>query len=120
MTTPLDLNGIQRVCDDQGRTVAVVLANHAFERLTAENSRLREEAAELRRALDAAREELKDRAATTAQRDTYLKSLQALTREDWTVTAQEMVDLDKKGAESNRQFMDELDSDLRSLQRRDG
>jgi chromosome segregation ATPase len=120
MSTPFDLNGGLKLCDEQGRTVAVVLANRAFEDLTAETNRLREEAArfqaetaELQRALDAAREELKDMAAITAERDMYLKSLHGMTREDWTFTQEEIADLEKNGVEFNEQFIEELERDLR-------
>ena len=40
MSTPFDLNGGLRMCDEQGRTVAVVLANQDFEKLTSEKARL--------------------------------------------------------------------------------
>lgn len=121
MSTPFDLNGGQKVCDEQGRTVAVVLANQAFENLRAENNRLREEAArlqaevlELQRALEAAGEELKDKTAITAERDMYLKSLHFLTREEWTFTKEEIADLDKNGVPFDEKFIQELERDLRA------
>jgi hypothetical protein len=121
MSTPFDLNGGLKLCDEQGRTVAVVLANQAFEDLTAETNRLREEAAraqvetaELRRALDAAREELKDKAAIVAERDLYLKSLHGMMREDWTISEEEIADLDKNGVEFNERFVEGLDRELRA------
>jgi uncharacterized protein YlxW (UPF0749 family) len=117
MSTPVDLNGIQRVCDDQGRSVAVVLANQAFENLTAEADRLRDEAARLQAQVKELQQTLD---AVTAERDMQLKSLYALTREDWTITAEEIAELDKNGVEFTREFIDELERDLGSSERRDG
>ena len=121
MSMPFDLNGGLKMCDEQGRTVAVVLANQAFEKLTTETNQFRDEAArlraevlELRRALEAAREELKDKAAITAERDGYRKSVLALTREDFTFTAEEIADLDKNGVTLDEKFFEQLEHDLRT------
>ena len=121
MSIPFDLNGGLKMCDEQGRTVAVVLANQAFEKLTTETNQFREEAAqlraevlELRRALEAAREELKDKDAITAERDGYRKSLLFLTREDFTFTAEEIADLDKNGVRIDEKFFEELERDMRA------
>ncbi len=109
MSKPSDVNG--------------GLSNQAFESLTAEANQLRQEVArlraegdELRRALDAAREELKDKAAITAERDEYLKSLHALLHEDWTFTEEEIADLEKNGVTLDQQFFDDLEREMRSLE----
>jgi hypothetical protein len=108
------------MCDEQGRTVAVVLANQAFEKLTTETNQFRDEAMhlraevlELQRALEAAREELKDKAAIAAERDGYRKSVLFLTREEFTFTAEEIADMDKNGVRIDEKFFEELERDMR-------
>lgn len=120
MSIPFDLNGGLKMCDEQGRTVAVVLANQAFEKLTTETNQFRDEAMhlraevlELQRALEAAREELKDKAAIAAERDGYRKSVLFLTREEFTFTAEEIADMDKNGVRIDEKFFEELERDMR-------
>lgn len=117
MSTPIDFNGGLRMCDEQGRTVGVVLGNQAFEKLTAEHARLREELERLRARLREAEENGKrleaEKAAIAAERDGYLKSLHYFTRKDFTFTAEEIADLDKNGVEFTKEFIDELERDLR-------
>ena len=48
--------------------------------------------------------------------DGYLKSLHALTWEDWTITAEEIADLEKNGVEFDAKFIEELERDLRSIE----
>ncbi len=43
----------------------------------------------------------------------YLKSLHYFTRKDFTFTAEEIADLDKNGVEFTKEFIDELERDLR-------
>ena len=97
--------------------------HEAFESLTAEANQLREEAArlraellELRGALDAAREEVKDKEAITAERDAYRKSLQALTWKDFTFTDEEIVDLVENGVTLDQKFFEDLEREMRSLE----
>ena len=73
-----------------------------LEELAAENAGLREEVARL-----------------TAERDMYQKSLQYLTREDFTFTAEEIAELDKNGVEFTAEFIAELERDLRDAEPRD-
>jgi predicted nuclease with TOPRIM domain len=109
MSTPSDLNGIHRVRDEHGCTVAVVLANQAFEKLTAEAEQLRDEAARLRAQVEQLQSGLK---AVTQERDDYLKSLHAITCKDWTFTAEEIADLDKNGVTLDEKFFEELEREF--------
>ncbi len=109
MSKPIEVNG--------GFT------NEAFELLTAEATQLREEAVrlraellEMRGALDAAREELKDKGAITAERDAYRKSLQALTWKDFTFTEEEIADLVKNGVTLDQKFFEDLEREMRPLE----
>ena len=127
MSMPFDLNGGLKMCDEQGRTVAVVLANQAFEKLTTETNQFRDEAArlraevlELRRTLETAREELREKAAIIVERDMYRKSILAMTHEDFTFTAEEIADMDKNGVRFEEKFIEELERDLRSQELSDG
>ena len=54
-----------------------------------------------------------EKAAIAAERDGYLKSLHYFTRKDFTFTAEEIADLDKNGVEFTKEFIDELERDLR-------
>jgi hypothetical protein len=67
-----------------------------------ERDRLRAEVAEWRRALEEARHELSDKAAITAERDQYLKSLHALFLKDFYITAEEIADMEKNRGISAR------------------
>ena len=119
MSIPFDLNGGLKMCDEQGRTVAVVLANQAFEKLMMECDQVRAEAArlgaevlELRRALEMARDGLKEKAEIIAERDMYKKSILAMTHEDFTFTEEEIADMDKNGVRFDEKFIEELEREL--------
>ncbi len=98
--------------------------NEAFESLTAEANQLREETARLRARLREAEENTKrleaEKAAIAAERDGYVKSLHALLHEDWTFTAEEIADLEMNGVEFTKEFIDELERDLRAMEPRNG
>ena len=57
MSIPFDINGGLKLCDEQGRTVGVVLANQAFQDLTAGNERLKAKRGERFRTVVAEREQ---------------------------------------------------------------
>lgn len=87
--------------------------------LTAERDQLREEvdclrteAAELRRALEEAQREVRDKAAIAAERDVYLHALE----EFW---ADRIADMDKNGLDFG-EFITELEQDLRGRGLLDG
>jgi predicted nucleic acid-binding Zn-ribbon protein len=86
-------------------------AIQALQELTAERDQLREEAnrlraevAELKRALEQAQQELRDKAAIVAERDLYLRELE----EFW---AEKIADTDKNGMDFG-EFIAELERDL--------
>ncbi len=81
--------------------------------LTAERDRLRAEVAELRCALDGARQEARDKNAIAAERDQYLKSLHALLSKDVHITPEDIAEMDKNGVEFGA-IIAELENDLRS------
>jgi hypothetical protein len=92
-----------------------------LEGLTAENHFLRKEIVrlegELRELtqLEAVAKRLeKEKAEIAAERDDYLKSLYYLTREDWTISEEEIADMDKNGVPFDEKFIEELERDLRS------
>jgi hypothetical protein len=84
MSAPFDLNGGLKLCDEQGRTVGVLLANQDFQKLTAENERLQAEMARLQ--TDAAEHEQK------------IQSLYALLEDVAGFSPEELADLEKNGA----------------------
>jgi hypothetical protein len=116
MSNSIDLNGGLWVKDDQGRTVAVLLPGDAAagwtkerDRLRLEVERLRGEAADLKKALESAREELKDKGEIAVERDMYLKSLHAIyakTVPDF--TAEDIAEADKQGLTLDK-FIDEIE-----------
>lgn len=85
----------------------------AFQEVTAERDRLRAEVAELRRALDEARLELRDKAAITAERDQLLKSLYALWPKDDLITEEDIAEMDKNGVDFG-DIIAEIETDLRA------
>jgi predicted RNase H-like nuclease (RuvC/YqgF family) len=95
------------------------LATKLVQELTAERDRLREEvnrlhaeAAELRRALEKAQQEVRDKAAIVAERDLYLRELEAF----W---AEKIADMDKNGVDFG-EFITELERDLEARGTLDG
>jgi hypothetical protein len=98
--------------DAAGHTVGIFWAQKAVQDLTAERDRLRAEVAELRQALDAARQELRDKAAIMAERDLYLRELE----EFW---VDRMAEADKDGVDLG-EFITELEQDLRTRGMLDG
>jgi predicted RNase H-like nuclease (RuvC/YqgF family) len=95
------------------------LATKVLQELTAERDqlrqeadRLRAEAAELRRALEAAQQEVRDKAAIVAERDLYLRELEAFWRE-------KIADMDKNGVDLG-EFITELERDLEAQGTLDG
>jgi hypothetical protein len=105
-------NGLERgqeLHDGQGRPVGVFLHADAAAELTAERDRLRAEVSELNRALDEAREELKDKAALTNERDVYLKALHKLLWKDVPFTEEDIAEWDRTGLTLN-QFIGEIEN----------
>jgi DNA mismatch repair ATPase MutS len=94
--------------------------NSTGEGTTAENIRLREEVARLQGELrglkqlesDVKRLE-KEKTEIAAERDDHLKSLYYLTRKDWTITEEEIADMDKNGVTLDEKFFEELERDMR-------
>ncbi len=118
-----DRNGLemgQELRDSQGRPVGVFLPADAAAGWTAEHDRLRREVERLRAethdlkaALDAAREEVKDKAEVVAERDACLKSLHLLLRKDFTFTPEEIADMEKTGGPID-DIIEEMERTLRS------
>jgi hypothetical protein len=117
MADTIDLNGGLELHDRQGRKVGVVLPADAAAELTAERDRLRQEVERLRaellearRALDAAREELKDKAEIASECEMYRKSLEAIYAKDApSFTAEDIAEADKHGLTLD-QFIHELEN----------
>ena len=82
------------------------LTVEAVRDLTAERDQLCAEVAELRRALDEARQEVCDKAAITAERDLYLRELEVF----W---AEKIADMNKNGIEFG-EIIAEIEQDLRT------
>jgi uncharacterized coiled-coil DUF342 family protein len=82
------------------------------DQLREEVARLRAEAAELRRALDAAQQEVRDKAAIVAERDLYLQELEEFWRE-------RIADMNKNGFDFG-EVIAEIEQDLRSRGLLDG
>jgi hypothetical protein len=74
------------------------------DQLREDANRLRAEVAELRRALEQAQQELRDKAAIVAERDLYLRELE----EFW---AEKIADADKNSVDFG-EFLAELERDL--------
>jgi hypothetical protein len=94
--------------------------NPAGEGMAAENARLREEVARLQgelRGLKQLESDVKrleqEKAAIAAERDDYLKSLYYITRKDWTISEEEIADMDKNGIRFDEKFFEELERDMR-------
>jgi hypothetical protein len=117
MSESIDLNGGLELRDRQGRTVGVVLPSAEAAELTAERDRLRQEverlraeALEMKRALDAAREELKDKAEIARYSELYRKALQVIyAKEAPPITAEDIAEADKHGMTLD-QFIHELEN----------
>ncbi|HEY7157874.1 MAG TPA: hypothetical protein VH575_28205 [Gemmataceae bacterium] len=104
MSDQFDLSQKLELRDATGHTIAIFWAQKAVQELTAERDRLRAEVAELRQMLDAARQELRDKAAIVAERDLYLRELE----EFW---AERIAEADKNGTDLG-EFIVELERDL--------
>jgi uncharacterized coiled-coil DUF342 family protein len=102
MADAADLNG-ERSADLTGER----------DRLRQEVVRLQAEASDLKRALDAAREEVKDKAEVVKERDACLKTLHFLLRKDVTFTAEEIADMEKTGGPID-DIIEEMEQALRS------
>ena len=94
------------------------------EGLTAENHHLKEEVARLQgevcelKPLEAVVKRLEqEKADIAAERDGYLKSLHFLLREEWTITAEEVAELDKHGVPFDEKFIEELERDMEAQER---
>jgi prefoldin subunit 5 len=105
--------------NSSGQPVAVLMDKRSAEELKAERDRLQEEAArlrsenfELKRALDEAREGLKDMATITAERDRYLEILFGVFGEDFGFTPEAIQDMEKNGV-SLQQIIEELEQTSR-------
>jgi hypothetical protein len=94
MSISFDLNGGLKLCDEQGRTVGVLLANQDFQKLTAENDRLKAETARLQ--------------TVVAEREQEIESLYTLLEEVAGFSREELADLEKNG--------DSLDGVIRELE----
>lgn len=88
-----------------GDMVGIVLTPKTFQDLNAERDRLRAEVVELRQALEAARQELRDKAAIVAERDLFLRELEGF-------RAERIADADKNGIDLV-ELIAELEQDLR-------
>ena len=84
MSLPFDHNGGLKLCDEQGRTLGVVLATQAFQTLTAENERLKADMAGLQ--------------TVVAEREDKIRELYALLEEVAGFRPEELADLEKNGA----------------------
>lgn len=111
MSDQIDLSQNLELRDAAGHTVGIVLPQKAAQDLTAERdqlraevSRLGAEVAELRQALETARQEAHDKAAIMAERDRYLQALEDL----W---AEKIADMDKNGREFG-ELIAEIEHDL--------
>jgi hypothetical protein len=82
------------------------------DQLRGEVDRLRAEIVELRQALDAARQEVRDKAAIVAERDLYLRELEGF----W---AERIADVDKNGMDLG-ELIAELERDLDAQGMSDG
>jgi regulator of replication initiation timing len=104
MTQQLNLTLPMELHNSSGQPVAVLMDKRSVEELKAERDRLQEEVTRLRgenldlkRALDAAREGLKEKATITAERDRYLEILFGIFGEDFGFTPEAIADMDKNG-----------------------
>lgn len=111
MSEQLDLSQNLELRDAAGHTVGIVLPPKIAHHLTAERDQLRSEVgrldaevAELRQALEVARQELRDKVAIMAERDRYLQALEEM----W---AEKIADADKNGKEFG-ELLAEIESDL--------
>jgi hypothetical protein len=90
--------------DEQGRTVGVLLAKEAFQKLTAENECLKAEVARLQ--------------AVTAEREQTIQSLYATLEAVAGFRPEQLADLEKKGASLDG-VIAEFERDLRSQEQSD-
>jgi predicted nuclease with TOPRIM domain len=95
MSVPFDLNGGLKLCEEQGRTVGVFVADQTFQKLTAENERLKAEMARLQ--------------TTVAERENRIESLYVLLEEVAGFRPEELADLEKNGASLDG-VIEELDN----------
>lgn len=112
MSDSFDLSQKLELRDAAGHTIAIFWAQKTVQELIAERDHLRTEMAELRQALDAARQEVRDKAAIMAERDLYLRELE----EFW---AERIAEVNKNGVDFG-DFLAELEQDLRSRGMLDG
>jgi len=119
MSNQLDLSQRLELRYATGDTIGIVLTPKAVQELTTERDQLHEEAnrlraevVELRRALEEARQEARDRAAIMVERDRYLQALEEL-------MAEKIADMDKNGLDFGG-FIAEIEQDLRGRGMLDG
>lgn len=119
MSDQLDLSQSLEVRDAAGQTVGILMPPKTARDLTVERDQLRAEVhrlhaevAELRQTLDAARQEVRDKAAIVAERDLYLQQLEEL-------MAEKIADMDKNGIDMG-EVIAEIEQDLRARGMLDG
>lgn len=95
-------------------------ATKVVQELTAERDQLRQEVdryraevTELRRALKEAQQEVRDKAALMAERDSYLQALHGLLGKDVLITPEDIAELDKNGVDI-ADVIAEIETDYRA------
>lgn len=109
-------NGDENLSD--GRRLEGLMAENA--RLCKEIGRLKVEARDFARLQEAMLRLERERVEVAAERDSYRKSLLALTRKEFTITQEEIDDMDKNGVTLDDRFFEELERDMRAQGSFDG